>query len=259
MSSLTATSPDLSADLRKCFKISAGLHVAIILFFTVKIFIFPSEPLLSERSLRVDLVALPQKQIPNATEAAAPPPTAAAKDLPKKSQPEPKPEPIDEKTVNLNKRTKPEVKKNKQSDAINKLKQMSAFEALAQQDKKERDEKLNKQKQQVFAGNQISKGTDLRGLSQLQHDTYIGQVEVQVRKNWQLPQWLANKKYRTQVRVRIDAQGQISAKEIVKSSGNPSFDDVALETIERASPLPKPPEKLARLLLLEGLTLGFPD
>ncbi len=43
------------------------------------------------------------------------------------------------------------------------------------------------------------------------------------------------------VNFTIDAQGQVLAKHIVKSSGYPSLDQEVLDLLDRAQPLPKPP------------------
>lgn len=52
------------------------------------------------------------------------------------------------------------------------------------------------------------------------------------------------------------ATGNVIRKQLVKSSGNPAFDEAALEAVERASPAPAPPERFQRLLENEGILLA---
>lgn len=220
---------------------SVLLHVAVVVIFSIRVYFFPTEPLVIESAMRVDLVALPDKIPDRAAVEEAPPKKAEKAPAPEKVKPKPK----DEKTVVLN-------SKKKQLDAINKLKQMSAIEELEKQVKKETSSV-------TYKGNQISKGSDLRGLSLLQHESYVRDVEKHIRKFWSIPQWLANKRLRAKVRIRFDESGTIVAKDLIQSSGNPAFDEAVLATLERASPVPKPPDKFQRLVAYEGVLVGFPE
>jgi len=62
---------------------------------------------------------------------------------------------------------------------------------------------------------------------------------------------------RTRIQVRINASGQVISKSVVKSSGEESFDLSALRAIERASPLPPPPEGIKTEALSEGFVVDF--
>ncbi|MCE9625869.1 MAG: TonB family protein, partial [Deltaproteobacteria bacterium] len=62
---------------------------------------------------------------------------------------------------------------------------------------------------------------------------------------------------RTRIQVRINASGQVISKSVVKSSGDESFDLSALRAIERASPLPPPPEGIKSEALSEGFVVDF--
>lgn len=224
---------------------SAGAHVAIVLLFTLKIFLFSDESTLHQSAMRVDLVALPDKikDMPAPTKVQAEPPPTQKKPM--------KAEPVPEKTVVLNPK-KVDIKK-KQQDALNRLKQMSAIEDLEKQVKIEKTSAIS------YKGNQVVKGSDLRGLSLLQRDAYVSDVEKHIRRFWILPQWLANKDLHAKIRVRFDENGSVTGREIVRSSGNPSFDEAVMNTLEKASPVPKPPDKLQKILAYEGILVGFPD
>jgi len=136
---------------------------------------------------------------------------------------------------------------------------MSAFEKIQEDLEKEnrRQATLNAAKQ--IKGNQISSGSQLTGLAKLQAENYIGEVEKKIRQNWVLPQWLARKNLSAQVRVRFDERGHLIAAQIVKSSGNPAFDEIVIETVQKSSPVAPPPEKFVRLFNLEGILFGFPE
>lgn len=250
----------LDQKLKKAVKVSLGLHIALFLFFTVKVYLIPDDVIDYESSLRVDIVALPQKDLQQMIDSQPAEPAPPKEEAPKPKAEPKKTAPTAEDVVVLNPKKKPKTEKvdvdKKQKEALNRLKQMSALENLENQMKRDKPAAPSKQ---VFAGNQIATGSDLKGLSKIQHDSYISQVERHIRQNWALPQWLANKKLRAQVRVKIDSNGMIVSKELVRSSGNSSFDDVALETIEKSIPVPRPPDKLARLLTNEGILFGFPD
>ncbi len=62
---------------------------------------------------------------------------------------------------------------------------------------------------------------------------------------------------RTRIQVRINASGAVISKNVVRSSGNESFDLSALRAIERASPLPPPPEGIKTEALSEGFVVDF--
>lgn len=246
---------------KKYVLLSLALHGSIILIMTVKVFLFPSDPIVFQSALRVDMVSLPDR-LPVSAPAPAPVETTAPS-LPDKAAPSAatpvKTSAPAEETVVLNP-TKPapkvDPKKNKQQQqaAIAKMKQMSAIDNLEEQF---RQDEANKAR--TYKGNTISKGSELTGLSRLEHDEYVSEVERHVRQFWALPQWLANKDLKAQVRVRFDARGNIIARQLVKSSGNPAFDEVVIDTIEKASPAPAPPERLAKLLEREGILFGFPE
>ncbi|RYZ82311.1 MAG: cell envelope integrity protein TolA [Proteobacteria bacterium] len=108
-------------------------------------------------------------------------------------------------------------------------------------------------------GNVLSPGTELTGLNKLQHDNYLGDLDQQIKQNWFLPQWLSKKPLRAQVRLKLDEKGQIISRDIALSSGNSSYDDLALDTIDKSAPFPPPPEKFVSIVGVNGLLIGFPE
>ncbi|MFN7728652.1 MAG: energy transducer TonB [Bdellovibrio sp.] len=238
---------------------SIGVHVLILLIFTVKAF-FAGDAIEYQSAVRVDLIGLPDKVIPEDLKpASGPAPEAPPADKTEENAKAELPTKLpktDPDAINLDKN------KSKQKDAMAKLKQMSAFEKIQQQELAEERKKLDAlaaAKAKQIKGNQISSGSQLSGISRLQADNYIGNVERQIRANWVLPQYLAKKNLKAQVRVRFDETGQVLSAQIVKSSGNPTFDEIVIDTVQKSSPVPPPPEKFVRLFNLEGVLFGFPE
>lgn len=259
--------------------VSIGVHVFILAAFTVKAFFFTPPSIDFSQAVRVDIVGLPQKLDPNTIlDNPAPNPEVKPEPTPKSepqvesTKPEPlpqKPEPkaIAEKTktpkadpdsVKIEKSTK-----QKQSSAIAKLKAMEALEKLKNEVKQEAKKTSGtgsaKNASPLIRGNILSPGTALTGLSKLQHDAYISDLDKHIKNHWTLPEWLSTKDYKAQVRVYIDSRGMLVKKVLVKSSGNPTYDDYALETIDKSIPFPAPPEKLTAILEVNGFVVGFPD
>jgi colicin import membrane protein len=78
--------------------------------------------------------------------------------------------------------------------------------------------------------------------------------------NWSAPAYFKNRGLKTHVMVRFDENGNILAKDIVKSSGNPAFDELVLVAIQKSSPVPAPPAKFSKIASVEGFLFRFsPD
>lgn len=247
---------------------SVGAHVGIVVFFMLKSIFFGGVPIEYERAVRVDLVGLPDKVTPQDLTPAKPLPNPAT------AAPTPAAEPQAEAKPEVKKEASPKLlpqkkkdndainldkSKSKQKDALNRLKQMEAMEKLEREAEAERARAQAEAARKLIKGNQVSSGTQLTGLSKLQAEAYIEQVEQQIRSNWSLPQWLAKKPLTARVRVRFDEKGNITSTQIVKSSGNPSFDEIVVDTVRKSSPVPPPPEKFVRMLSVEGILFGFPE
>lgn len=234
-------------SLKRYLLISLGAHVAFALAMLINTYVFPREPIELVSAIRVDMVDLPDKLVDKEiveTPAKARPPEPKAEVKPEKVEKRP------DKAVNLEK---------KQLDALAKLKQESAIEKLQKEVESENKKKPTPPAAATFKGNQITSGTELRGLARAQHDQYVGSLERLVRGNWALPEWLANKNLRAQVRIKVNAKGEVVDIKLIKPSGNPSFDENVMMTVQKSSPLPPPPERLELLLRNEGIVLGFPE
>lgn len=245
-------------DYKQGLVTSLGFHIAIVLIFTVKTVFFSGEAINYETAVRVDLVALPDK-VTETTPPPVTPPTKApeAKDLPKPESAKPK---IETKTP-----VAPTIDaKQIQKSALNKLKAMEALENLKNEDQKENNKATSasvtkKTGEMKFKGNILSPGTEITGLNKLQHEEYIVLLDRHIKENWTLPEWLSKKNLKAQIRVRIDENGHIISKQIVKSSGNPAYDDSVKTTIEKSDPFPPPPEKFSAVVSVNGILIGFPE
>lgn len=246
-------------DIKSALVKSAVAHLILILAFTVRAYVFPSEPLRLESAIRVDIVGLPEKaavlpppvEIPK-PQPAAPAPTTKelppiAKEVPKKTEP-----------VVL-KPTKPDPNQQKK-DQTAALKRLEAMARLDRQARSEAATKaLNdaKEAQAAVRGNQVSKGNSLSGLTRLDHAKYLDELEARIKGQWRPPKFLATAKLRVRVVVLIDSRGAILKKSIVQSSGNSVFDETALAAIDGAQPLSAPPESLQGILANQGVELDL--
>lgn len=234
--------------------ISLGLHFAIAMLLMFRAILIPSEPLAIRDAIRVDMVGLPEKMTepPKLTE----PPSKAAeekpKDMPKKAEAAP-PKPAAP-TVPSKTAKKADTKKSELS-ALNKLKAQSAIEKIKEDLKKEKAAKAGT----VVKGNQVSKGNSLTGLEKIEYDRYFDDLKGKLLDHFNIPQWLADGKFRAQVQVLIDERGYVIKKILRKSSGNEIFDSKALEAVENSSPFPPPPKRLQGALQANGIIFNFPE
>lgn len=253
-------------NLKKGLTISFGFHVVIILMMTVKFIFFQEKYVDISQAVRVDIVALPDKAqdqaLPEKIQDILKEEPKPAK-LPEKETEEPpekeieKPKELPSKkivtpindAVNLNKA------KEKQKNALNKLKKLSAIEKIKQDLKNSDDKKVQK----PIKGRVLSAGTKLTGLDQLQSEEYLSQLDAQIKANWNLPQWMIGKSFKARVSVKIDPTGSVISKKISQSSGNSTYDEYCLSAIDKALPFPRVPEKFSEVYKSDGVSFAFPD
>lgn len=230
-------------SLKRWVAISLLAHVIVFIIFIVRIALFPSESINYQASVRVDIVGLPEKR----TETDLAPAPTVEKEV-QVSEPKKAVEKIKEKK-------KPEAidLKKKQSKAIERLKALQELEEDIAKSKSQQ------KKSGPIKGNVLAAGTSIRGLNKLEYDTYIGDVDVHIKNNWILPEWLAKAGLRARVLVRIDENGHIAEKKLIQSSNNAQYDAAALDAVTRASPFPPPPEKFINIVGIDGIIFQFPD
>lgn len=262
-----------SDQMSKGILISILAHIFVFLIFAVKTYFFPTEDIIFQSAVKVDLVGLPDKFVnpPKLTSETEQEKSEIPESIDKK-EPEQKTAKEKEAEVGADKAIKEiaiqnkkeedainlEKIKNKEKEAINKLKALSALEKI--KDEVGKENKRTKTGGSVkLKGNVLSAGTSLTGLNKLQHDSYVARLDAHIKQNWALPEWLAKKKLQTQIKIKIDEKGNVIFKQIVRSSGNGSYDDIAMDTIDRSSPFPMPPEKFVDILGVDGILIGFPE
>lgn len=242
----TALPLDTDFRISKGLRWSLGIHLGLAVIFFLKNVFFPSFSQPYVPSLKVDVVDLPdllKKEIPWVS-----PPPAAEDAAPTKEKEKPLPKTdemvIQEKHVDKKKR------KEKISNALARIRALEKIKAQNQEETVEAPEKI--------AGNKLSAGSSLgEEAKESAEASYYDKVLDQVKKNWELPVWLARQQLSAQVLVFINASGRIEGQRFVKSSGHPQFDQIVLDTLQKSQPFPHPSvEDLDRLR--NGILLGFP-
>lgn len=223
--------------------ISFAAHICIFLFLFFSPQMFRTKSIQIKEAIRVDMVGLPDIKRPTAP---AQQKKEVKKSAPKKPKPKPpkpkKPEPKKPKKE-LKKAEKPKAKPNPQQT---KTAQSQAIENL-------REEKPR------YAGEQISKGDSQEGeVNALLISAYSARIRAHLNRNWNIPQFLADKNLRATMVIYINRIGQVTRIELEKTSGDESFDQIVIETIRMSSPLPEPPSELTYSLSREGIGFNFP-
>lgn len=225
-------------------------------------FFFPSKQIPYQKAIRVDMIGLPDKNVP---EGGLKPQSNGAEK--KENQPIPiknvKATIDDKKKVSSslnNVKTQPDskLKVSKSNLGTSKLSQLSALNKIEKL--MEEEEGRNRLlKQMVFKGNAIVDGTSLTGLNKIEAEDYVNSVEAHVRSFWRLPQWLASSKMRAKALVKWDSRGIPVLIQIIESSGNDEFDQIVMDTLQKSAPLPAPPDKFAMMMRRQGVVFGFPE
>ena len=241
--------------------LSVAFHLSIFTVLTVKILFFPGESPDYTQAVRIDVVALPEKNVePPKPEPAEKTPEPVKEPEPPK--PEPKPEPPKPKPKKIVKKPKPLVPKKKapkkpkpvekvEDEQNSALARLKALQKLKDQKKKDQP--------QEFKGNQISKGNSLTGLAKLHHESYLDDLDSHIRSFWNLPEWLANGNLKARIMLQIGKNGDIQGKTFVMKSGNDLFDQHVVTTLEKANPLPAPPANLVDFYATKGVEIRFPE
>jgi colicin import membrane protein len=85
--------------------------------------------------------------------------------------------------------------------------------------------------------------------------TYTEQIKQRVREGWIVPERRPG--LTTVIRFGVEANGEIFAVELMKSSGDTAFDQSALRAVKRANPLPSPPPGYQQEFATEKVEVTF--
>ena len=231
---------------------SVVAHVLLVIFFALKGAFYTSDEIIIQKAIHVDIIGLPDKMEPEQVAEAikesqsTTKPEAAKTQTVKTKTPEPEAE---KPTVNTSK--KKEDLKTKQKKALDKLKAMNALDKIE-------SEVQSQKKQKMIKGAVVSTGDSLTGLDRIEYERYFTDVEQHLKKNWTLPSWMTELDVRAQVMVQLDEKGYVTLKKLITASGNTEFDEKVLESIDRSSPFPAPPERLIGVLKNRGIVFNFP-
>ena len=79
-----------------------------------------------------------------------------------------------------------------------------------------------------------------------EHLAYFRELDEKIRSNWTVPALTEGEREKLMVRIRIviEQDGRVSQVRMEKTSGNTFFDDSVRRAINKASPLPVPPDQL---------------
>ncbi|MFH1829204.1 MAG: TonB family protein [Pseudomonadota bacterium] len=260
--------------LRRAIVISAIAHVAIYALFTAA----PGlRTPLYEKPIRVTWVELPKgtsdeiglgiketKTLPKTTleeqkKLLEPKQTAleAKKEkteLAKKEMPEPRPKMTlpDKTKVRRAETPRPKPVSNKMAQALAKIdKQLAERSAVPEA------------AQIGVSGEGYKYGTGTKPLKSLPSDPeylkYQAQVRWKIMREWIVPAKFTEEGSRLNARIEvmINMDGDVVSVRWASRSGNASFDQSALRAVKKASPFPKPPDKLAWEAYNEGFLVDF--
>lgn len=262
------------------------VHIVVIVYiiFDPLSGIFSKKDIQIKNAIRVDSIGLPELKQMSSQQTSAiqeSQPKIKKKEVKKDIKPAKKPvvkkkpaikkKPV--KQVQL-KKSKPKKEKKpvdkirkEQNQAMDKIKELKKMEQKQDHaiEKLEAMDSIEKIKQELetpkYTGAQISKGNAQEGetVTDFQMLQYFTSVRAHINMYWSLPQELAEKNLRAKIYTEINNEGVVLKGKIMQSSGNEDFDARVLNTIERASPLPKPPTREIEKLLSKGVVFNFPE
>jgi len=103
-------------------------------------------------------------------------------------------------------------------------------------------------------------GDELGDAAQAEGERYFGQINAQVRRNYDVSQTIPDSEriqLKADVTVKISRSGEVLKTVLARPSGNGLFDNAVLLAVKRASPFPPPPEHLRSTMQETGVTLRF--
>jgi colicin import membrane protein len=135
--------------------------------------------------------------------------------------------------------------------------------ALAKIDKQLRERSATPEAAQISGeGRGFKYGTGTEPLKVMPSDPeylkYQAMVRWKIMREWVVPQSLTSEgNYNARIEVTINLDGDVVSVRWQSQSGNPAFDQSALRAVKRASPFPKPPDRLAWEAYNEGFLIEF--
>lgn len=238
--SLTFSYLETEENFKNFLMISLLLHLSFLLMIPLKNLILPERTLNLAKSIRVDVVALPEKALEDALTV-----------TPETSTSLPTNKNIIKEIIDKKNEVKDLTKtKEAQSKALDRLKALQALEKITQEMNENKLQKTNPVKTPPYKGQIISSGRSFTGLSRLRINEYLENLTEQIHNQWELPQWLSNVSLKAVVVVSVDSRGYAIKNEIYVSSGNTVFDESCLAAVNASLPFASPPDEVREALLL---------
>lgn len=234
--------------LGRSLVLSALVHVvlAAVLFLGVRWQVSPPD------TVTVDLVDAPPPPPPPVVEAPKPPPPAP-KVEPEVKPPPPVPKPDIAIREKPKPKPKPEPKKIEAKPKPDLEMQKRMQEQLAQEQRALDQQRQERQLRELLAAQQADAARKASAARASALGEYIGRIQAKVRGNWILPQDLQGNPEAIFLVVQLPT-GEVLSTKLVKSSGNPAYDDAVERAILKSSPLPLPSD---RSLFSRELKLTF--
>jgi TonB family protein len=113
----------------------------------------------------------------------------------------------------------------------------------------------------LLAGNRLSEGTASQGsgTAELQgFHAYMSKLPDHVRPHWKLPSYLMGQGLKCRIRVYLNQQGQVVQSKIWETSGNPEYDQRAIQAITQSQPFPLYDKEYVSRAISGEIVLGFP-
>jgi len=227
--------PPEQRELRRLFVVSLLAHASLAFFL---VFSPSRESVLPQGTIAVELVSLPAPAKPapaaRAARPAPPPPPPAPKQvvLPKETAP-PKPEPKADVKPVAKPKPAPQAQPQTERDYADVLSELRAEAG----DEPEAPAPVPAAVQTASLGSPSGRPVSPEFLA------WEKRARVHIRQNWVVPPAFRNEPLRTTIVVDLDAAGAVLGEpRIEKRSGNPWYDEGVVRSLQKASPLPAPPE-----------------
>ena len=221
--------------LGRSFALSAMVHIvlAAVLFLGVRWQVH------APSTVEVDLVDAPPPPPPAPlVEAPKPPPPKIEPEV-KPPPPVPKPDIV----LREKPKPKPEPKKippPKPKDDLELKKRMQ--EQLAMEQKALDQQRQERQLRELLAAQKADAARKASAARASALGEYIGRIQAKVRGNWILPQDLQGNPEAIFLVIQLPT-GEVLSTRLLKSSGNPAYDNAVERAILKSSPLPLPSDR----------------
>lgn len=231
--------------MRRVLVASAVAHAAGVALLAWSPALTPNTAAPLAGAIPVELVAAPPSPAPAPRARPAPPPKPVREKvvLPKDPQPAPKPKPKPEPEPRARPEPKPEPRPEPKPEPAAR----SLEDVMRELENEEGALEELEGVRQAAAPRATTPGVPGGSTRGVRVDPavagWLRRARIHVRRSWVLAPGFRTQALETHVRVRLDAQGNLLEEPtLTRRSGNPWYDESVLRALQKASPLPAPPE-----------------